>query len=75
MSPRGERVVDDTFYVLLNAHYEALSFTLPGREWDWRWVKALDTNAPLPAESDQIVEAGKEILVEAQSLVVLRQEE
>jgi glycogen operon protein len=75
LSSRGERVVDDTFYVLLNAHYEALAFTLPDRDRDRRWVKVLDTDAPLPAESNQVVEVGKEILVEARSLVVLRQEE
>ena len=34
-----------------------------------------DTDAFLPAESNEVVEAGKEILVEAQSLVVLRQVE
>jgi isoamylase len=75
MSPRGERVVGHTFYGLFNAHYEALAFTLPGRDRDRCWVKVLDTDAPLPAESDQVVEAGKEILVETRSLVVLRQEE
>ena len=74
-NPRGERVVDDTFYVLLNAHYEPLTFTLPGRHLGMQWVKVLDTNTPLPEESDQVVEAGKEVLVEARSLVVLRRVE
>jgi isoamylase len=72
LSPRGERVVDDTFYVLLNAHYESLAFTLPSRHLGLQWVKVLDTNTPLPEESDQVVEVGKEVLVEARSLVVLR---
>jgi glycogen operon protein len=26
---RGERVVEQSFYVLFNAHYEALPFVLP----------------------------------------------
>ena len=75
MRPRGERVVDETFYGLLNAHYEALARTLSGRDWDRRWVKVLETDSPLMPESDQVVEAGKGILVEVRSLVVWRQKE
>jgi hypothetical protein len=38
-------------------------------------VKVLETDSPLMPESDQVVEAGKGILVEVRSLVVWRQEE
>ena len=29
LDARGERVVDDNFYVLYNAHYEPLTFVVP----------------------------------------------
>ena len=42
-TPRGERVVDDSFLVLFNAHHEPLDFTLPAAGWGERWVRMLDT--------------------------------
>ena len=32
-TPRGERVIDDSFLLLLNAHHEDIEFTLPGAEY------------------------------------------
>jgi isoamylase len=70
--PQGERIVDDSFSLLFNAHHGSLTFTLPGHEWGQRWVKVIDTNAALPEESKQVFEAGQQLPVEARSLVVLR---
>jgi len=41
--PRGEPVRDDSFLLLLNAHHEPLSFTLPGRRFGRRWAVIADT--------------------------------
>ena len=41
--PRGERIVDDSFYVIFNAHHEPLVFTLPGPAWGRRCEVELDT--------------------------------
>jgi pullulanase/glycogen debranching enzyme len=38
-------VIDDDLLVLLNAHHEAIEFTLPGEGW----AAALDTAADQPA--------------------------
>ena len=40
---RGERVVDDSFYIMFNAHHEALEFRLPPEAWGTRWTQVLDT--------------------------------
>ncbi len=40
--PFGEPIRDDTFLLLLNAHYEPVPFTLPGRE-EVRWELVIDT--------------------------------
>jgi glycogen operon protein len=69
---QGKRVVDDSFYVLFNAHHEPLPFTLPTREWGQRWVTVLDTNASIPQESEPVYEAGQQVPAAARSLVVLR---
>ncbi len=70
--PKGERIKDDSFYVLFNAHHEAVTFTLPSGNWGQRWAMVLDTNKPRPDEEAQIHEAGQQVPVEARSLVVMR---
>ncbi|HMC80027.1 MAG TPA: glycogen debranching protein GlgX, partial [Acidimicrobiia bacterium] len=50
--PRGEKITDDSFLVLFNAHYEKLPFTIPGRDWGDHWVVVLDTDClPLRPEN------------------------
>ncbi|HZQ78928.1 MAG TPA: glycogen debranching protein GlgX [Acidimicrobiia bacterium] len=49
--PRGEKITDDSFLVLFNAHYENLPFTIPDRDWGDRWVVVLDTEG-LPLRSE-----------------------
>ena len=69
---RGERVVDESFYVLFDAHHEPLRFTLPKRDWGDEWVVALDTARSTPAEEQGRHKAGDEVSVESRSLKVLR---
>ncbi len=69
---RGERVVDDSFYVLFNAHHEPLQFTLPKREWGEEWIVVLDTARSMLEEEEQRHKAGQEISLESRSLKVLR---
>lgn len=72
----GNRVVDDSFYVLFNAHYDALDFTLPVRQWGRRWRKVLDTaSASLTAETGEVYEAGARVRLENRSVVVLQKVE
>jgi glycogen operon protein len=50
--PRGEKVTDDSFLVLFNAHYERLPFSIPDRGWGDHWVVVLDTDdLPLRPEA------------------------
>jgi isoamylase len=70
-NPRGERVVDDNFYMIFNAHYEPLNFTLPGADWGELWLKELDTEIGW-VEKEESFKAGDRIKVEDRSFVVLR---
>ena len=41
---RGQRVVDESFLMLFNGHFEALEFRLPPHEWGTRWRVVVDTS-------------------------------
>ncbi|MDP8962061.1 MAG: glycogen debranching protein GlgX [Actinomycetota bacterium] len=81
--PRGERIIDDDFYVVFNASDESLDFTLPGiraapREGgpdagaERAWVKLLDTSKALPgSEAEEELKAGETVCVGARSTVLL----
>ncbi|HXV83887.1 MAG TPA: glycogen debranching protein GlgX [Candidatus Binatia bacterium] len=69
---RGERVIDESFYVLFNAHHEPLQFTLPKRDWGEEWVVVLDTARRTLEEQEERHKAGDEVSVESRSLKVLR---
>ncbi len=72
LSPRGERVTDASFYLIFNAHHEALPFRVPARpRGGERWRKVLDTTDPLPREEERVISSGEELRVEGRSLVVL----
>jgi len=43
MNERGERLVGDTLLLLLNAHHEAISFTLPTGRPEHHWLRLFDT--------------------------------
>jgi isoamylase len=84
--PRGERITDDSFLLLFNAHHETLPFIIPDRDWGDRWVVVLDTDdlalrdepaggtiawEPGLGEGEP-VKKGDRIDVGARSLMVLR---
>ncbi|HYU41959.1 MAG TPA: glycogen debranching protein GlgX [Vicinamibacteria bacterium] len=69
-NPRGDPVVDDSFYILFNAHHDRVDFTTPGEEWGKGWLKVLDTFDPAGGEDSFGVRA--QVPVQGLSLVVLR---
>ena len=68
----GEQIVDDSFYVIFNAHYEPLAFRLPSAEWGKCWRSLVDTREAVIREKEDCLAAGSELTVEARSLAVLR---
>jgi len=66
--PRGQRIHDDSFLVLLNAHHGPLQWTLP-KQWGTRWEVAVDTNASTEHEPRLV---RKSLIVAGRSLVLLR---
>jgi glycogen operon protein len=68
---RGERIADDSFFLLFNAHHEPLDFTLPEGEYGESFEVVVDTAVPVPHE-DRTVKPGATLPVESRSVVVLR---
>jgi isoamylase len=70
-TPQGERIVDDSFLVLLHAHHEPVRFTLPPRRFGLRWQVVLSTAHP-ELEEGPVLGAREGIELESRSLVLLR---
>ncbi|MGI5272885.1 glycogen debranching protein GlgX [Nonomuraea sp. CA-218870] len=72
--PRGERIVDDSFLLLINAHHEDMAFTLPGEAFGGGWIPELDTAGDGCEEpsGEERREAGDVVAVTARSMMVLR---
>jgi isoamylase len=72
----GDRVTDDSFYFIFNAHHEPLQFTLPDGSFAPNWLKLIDTNES-PRRRDrrkgqQEFPAGGKIDVPPRSLILLQ---
>jgi isoamylase len=74
---RGERVVDDSFVLLMNGHDQVVDFTLPDSTFGKRWVVELDTDAELaPGEgAAESLAPGDVRPVQAHGLVLIRRED
>jgi glycogen operon protein len=69
--PRGEQIADDSFYLILNAHYDELDFTLPGGRWGQLWTEVIRTGT-MGSFDDRVWTAGNPFPVQGRELVVLR---
>jgi glycogen operon protein len=76
MDEHGRHVVDDSFYVMFNAHSEQVEFVLPESKWGEQWTITLDTNdLPEHLVVDTVgrqLSAGEHLHVLGWSLVLLR---
>ncbi len=67
----GYPEIDDGFLLLMNAHYEAVQFTLPMPGGVPYWRLEIDTDWPNPGTAGTLVPAGATFSVAPRSLVVL----
>ncbi len=49
---RGQKIVDDSFLVVFNAHHEAITFTLPEEAYGAEWFLEIDTAGSDEATTD-----------------------
>jgi isoamylase len=70
--PRGERVRDDSFVLLFNAHAEDRTFRLPRRRMGLRWELELTTADPAAAAGSASYVMQEKINVTAHSITILK---
>jgi len=68
--PRGEQIVDDSFLLLFNGHFEPLDFIIPDAHFGEVWLREIDTTQGFVDPSE--AKPGDLIPVESRSIVVLR---
>jgi glycogen operon protein len=69
----GDPVTDASFYLIFNAHHEALDFNLPEIRWGQRWALLLDT-ARGWVDAAPLHLAGTRLEVAPRSVVLLQRE-
>ncbi len=74
-NPKADPIIDDSLYIILNAHHEAIEFTLPGPKWGEHWVGVIDTARGGFLEEKEAFAAGANLTVAGRSLVLLLQKE
>jgi glycogen operon protein len=70
---RGRRLKDDNLLLLINAHHEEISFTLPEFEEWHNWDVLLDTLDVIGAPHTVRCQAGQAYPVGGRALVLLKQ--
>ena len=68
VDPRGEELVDDTFFIIFNSSEQDVSFRLPARPFPSAWSRVLDTAEGFLDERNTVARL---IAVSAHSAVVL----
>src|SRR5918996_309451 len=72
LGPRGERIVDDTLLIILNADERPIGFVLPDHGVTRRWEVMLDTAHSAPTAAHGQLDGGALYRVTERSVVVLR---
>lgn len=71
---RGNAIVDDSFLLMFNAHFDDIEFTLPPAQLGASWKLIVDTTESTGYPKDpQVINAGGTITVPSRSMMLLRQ--
>jgi len=73
--PRGQRVTDDSFIMLFNAHHEPIEFNLPPAEFASTWTPLVSTttaNGNGEESSEDILKSSSPVVVDGRSLMLLK---
>ncbi|WP_374245998.1 glycogen debranching protein GlgX [Gordonia sp. ABSL49_1] len=69
---RGEAIVDDSFMICFNAHYEDIDFRMPTDQLALEWEGVLNTTHPTGDSDVVAAKCGSTVTIGARSLLVLR---
>lgn len=68
--PKGELILDDSFYILFNGHHEPLTFKLPNEKYGKTWMKMIDTNENKIGDLSEQVPAEDQVKIAERSIAV-----
>ncbi|MEW6638390.1 MAG: glycogen debranching enzyme GlgX, partial [Actinomycetota bacterium] len=68
---QGRPEEDDDFLLLLNAHHEGISFTIPQNPDDARWELVMDTSYAAGLKGGAVYKPGDEYPLKPRSMAVL----
>jgi len=72
VNAEGDKVVDDSFYIIFNAHDEPLSYKLPHKEYAYDWELLIDTANPADKSATRTFKAEDTIQIDGRSVVLLQ---
>ncbi|HEY0611479.1 MAG TPA: glycogen debranching protein GlgX [Chitinophaga sp.] len=70
IDPKGQKILDDSFYIIFNAHHEPLTFVLPPADYGEEWELVLDTG--MQEEAGKHFSANEEVKAAELSVIVLK---
>lgn len=70
---KGEKIIDNDFYIIFNAYDGALDYTLPPEKYGDKWIKVLDTHENYIREDGEVFHASDIVKVKGRSVVLLKQ--
>ncbi|MXV51492.1 glycogen debranching protein GlgX [Pedobacter sp. HMF7647] len=71
LGQKGGKIIDDSFYMIFNAHSEALDYVLPPENYGAEWIKIIDSNGNTIPEG-KTFKAGEQVSVESHSILLLQ---
>lgn len=72
LDTKGQRVIDDDFYIIFNAYQDSLEFRLPPEKYGEEWIRVLDTDANYIREDGEVYRSGEMVGVSGRSVVLLK---
>ncbi len=72
VDPQGDRIVDDTLLILLNAHHKGVPFKLPAHRAGVRWELILNTSVRPSRRKNPLIKGGEIYDLEGRSVALLR---
>ena len=70
---KGEKIVDNSFYVIFNAYHEPLDFVLPAKKYGTKWIKVIDTDEGYVEERGDLFLPSDKVLAPGRSVIVLKE--
>jgi isoamylase len=71
LNERGQRIADENFLLLMNAHFEAIPFTLPVPRRGSGWLALLDSSCQVSGDSNRFYFGSASYPLQARSLALL----